>query len=251
MRYPRYPLPWKVAPSVLLSAALNRKRSFRGDALRCLAGGQPEIHIAGNENIPASGPALLVFNHYSRSGFQAYWIALAVGATVSVEMHWTMTAAWTSDGSFKSKVLAEVSRRSFPRLAHVYGFTAMPPMPPRPFEAEARARAVRQALAIARQQPAPVLALAPEGQDFPGGKLGRPPAGAGRFLILLSQLGYPVYPLGVYEAGGCLCLNFGAAFNLEIPPGLSRDESDDYASQAVMRRIACLLPEKLRGEFER
>ena len=121
-----------------------------------------------------------------------------------------MTAAWTSDGSFKSNVLAEVSRRLFPRLACDVRFHAMPPMPPRPSEAEARARAVRQVLAVAKRQPAPVLALAPEGRDTPGGRLGRPPAGAGRFLILLSQLGYPIYPLGVYEAGGCLCLNFGA-----------------------------------------
>jgi len=78
--YPRYPLPWKVAPGILLSAALDRKRSFREDALRCLAQGQPEIRVTGRENIPTSAPALLVFNHYSRSGFQAYWIALAVSA---------------------------------------------------------------------------------------------------------------------------------------------------------------------------
>jgi hypothetical protein len=248
VRYPRYPLPWKVAPGVLLSAALNRKRSFRGDALRCLAGGQPEIQITGKENIPSSGPALLVFNHYSRSGLQAYWIALTVGAAVPVEMHWTMTAAWTSGGSLRAQVLAEVSRWLFPRLARVYGFTAMPPMPPRPDEAEARARAVRQALAVARQQPT-VLALAPEGRDIPGGRLGRPPVGAGRFLILLSGLGYPLYPLGVYEAGACLCLNFGAVFNLEIPHGLRREASDNCASEIVMRRIACLLPEEMRAEF--
>jgi 1-acyl-sn-glycerol-3-phosphate acyltransferase len=249
VRYPRYPLPWKVAPEVLLSAVMGRKRSFRADALRCLAQGQPEIQVTGGENMPTSAPALLAFNHYSRPGFQAYWIALAVSATVPVEMHWTMTAAWTSDGSFKSEVLAEVSRRLFPRLACAYGFTAMPPMPPRALEAEARARAVRQVLAVARQQPPTVLALAAEGRDIPGGKLGHPPAGAGRFLILLSHLGYPLYPLGVYEADGCLCLNFGPVYDLEISPGLSREKSDSYASEAVMRRIAPLLPEELRGEF--
>ena len=128
---------------------------------------------------------------------------------------------------------------------------ALPPCRPcrrARIEAEARARAVRQALAVARQQPT-VLALAPEGRDIPGGRLGRPPAGAGRFLLLFPRLGYPLYPLGVYEAGGCLCLNFGAAFNLEIPPGLIREASDSCASEIVMRRIACLLPEELRGEL--
>jgi 1-acyl-sn-glycerol-3-phosphate acyltransferase len=249
VKYPRYPLPWKVAPGVLMSAMRGRKRSFRADALRCLAQGQPDIRVTGGENIPTSAPALLAFNHYSRPGFQAYWIALAVSATVPVEMHWTMTAAWTSDGSFKSDVLAEVSRRLFPRLARLYAFTVMPPMPPRPFEAEARARAVRQVLAVARGYPPSALALAPEGRDIPGGRLGRPPTGAGRFLILLSQLGYPLYPLGVYEADGRLCLNFGPPDDLKIPRNLSRGQSDDYASEAVMCLIARLLPEALRGEF--
>ena len=84
---------------------------------------------------------------------------------------------------------------------------------------------------------------------MPGGRLGRPPAGAGRFLILISQLGYPFYPLGVYEAGSDLCLGFGPAFTLEVPLGLTREESDGYAGEAAMHAIARLLPEGLRGEF--
>jgi 1-acyl-sn-glycerol-3-phosphate acyltransferase len=242
-------LPWKVAPGILLSAARNRPRSFREDALRCIVQGQPLLQVIGQENIPTSGPALLTLNHYSRPGFQAYWMALAVSSVVSAEMHWTMTTAWTDDGSLRSKALAEISRRLFPRLARMYGFTPMPPMPPRPDEAEKRARAVRQVLRAAKRQPPPLLVLAPEGRDIPGGRLGRPPLGVGRFLILLTQLGYPVYPVGVYEVDGYLCLNFGAAFALEIPPGLKREDSDGYASGTVMCAIARLLPEELRGEF--
>jgi 1-acyl-sn-glycerol-3-phosphate acyltransferase len=243
-------LPWKVAPGILLSAARNQPRSFREDALHCLAQGQPALQVTGRENIPTSGPALLTLNHYSRPGFQAYWMALAVSSVVPVEMHWTMTAAWTDDGSIKSKVLAEISRRSFPRLARIYGFTPMPPMPPRPYEAERRARAVRQVLRAAKRQPPPLFVLAPEGRDMPGGRLGRPPLGVGRFLILLAELGYPVCPVGVYEADGCLCLNFGAAFALDIPAGLTREDSEGYASGTVMRAIARLLPEGLTGEFK-
>jgi len=164
-------------------------------------------------------------------------------------MHWTMTAAWTYNGSAKSYLMEKASRRLFPPLARTYGFTSMPPMPPRPSEAQARARAVRQVLAVAKRHPPPVLALAPEGQDTPGGGLAPPPAGAGRFLLLLVQLGYPIYPLGVFEADGHLCLSFGAPFRLKIPPGLTRDESDRYASGVVMRAIARLLPEELRGEI--
>ncbi len=170
-----------------------------------MAQGQPALQVTGGEHIPASGPALLTLNHYSRPGFQAYWIALAVSSVVPAEMHWTMTAAWTYNGSAKSYLMEKASRRLFPRLARMYGFTPMPPMPPRPSEARARARAVRQVLAVAKRQPPPLLALAPEGQDTPGGRLGRPPAGAGRFLILLAQLGYPFYPVGVFEGRWSAC----------------------------------------------
>ena len=242
-------MPWKVGASALLSAACSQQRSFRADALRCVAQARLPLQVTGGENIPASGPGLLTLNHYSRPGFQAYWMALAVSSVVPSEIHWTMTAAWTYDGSLKSYLLAEASRRLFPRLARTYDFTSMPPMPPRPSEAEKRARAVRQVLAVAKRQPSSLLALAPEGQDMPGGRLGRPPAGAGRFLILLAQPGYLFYPVGVYEEGSRLCLNFGPAYILEVPPDLTRDESDCYAGEAVMQAIACLVPEELRGEF--
>ncbi len=160
-----------------------------------------------------------------------------------------MTAAWTYNGSAKSYLIEKASRKLFPPLARTYGFTSMPPMPPRPSEAEARARAVRQVLAVAKSQPPSVLALVPEGQDAPGGRLMHPPAGAGRFLLLLAQIGYPFYPLGVFESSGSLCLSFGPAYTLEAPPGLNRDESDGYVGEVVMRAIARLLPEELRGEF--
>src|SRR3990172_2070417 len=104
--YPRYPMPWKVGASALLSAARNQPRSFRADALRCVAQGQLPLQVTGRENILASGPALLTLNHYSRPGFQAYWMALAVSSVVPAEIHWTMTAAWTYDGSLKSYLLA-------------------------------------------------------------------------------------------------------------------------------------------------
>jgi 1-acyl-sn-glycerol-3-phosphate acyltransferase len=207
------------------------------------------LKVTGSEYIPTTGPALLTLNHYSRPGLQAYWLALALSSVVPAEIHWTMTAAWTDKGNLKSYLLAETSRRLFPRLARTYGFTPMPPMPSRPDEAEMRARAVRQVLSVAKRQPPPLLALAPEGQDAPGGRLMRPPPGAGRFLNLLAQLGFPIYPVGVYETHKAMSLSFGPTFQLQVPPGLTRDESDWYACQVVMQAIACLLPEELQGEF--
>ena len=247
--FPNYPIPWLPALQVAWSALLKRPRSFRQDACRIIAAAEIPLHVRGGEHIPQHGPALITFNHYHRPGFGAWWLALAIGALAPAEIHWTMTAAWTETGDPAAKLRAAISRWLFPRLAHIYGFTAMPPMPPRPFEVEARARAVRQVLAAARLQPPPVIALAPEGKDMPGGVLSGPPPGAGRFLLHLSRLGYPIHPVGAYEEAQALCLSFGPAYTLEIPPGLASQEADRQATQVVMQAIARQLPARLRGEF--
>jgi 1-acyl-sn-glycerol-3-phosphate acyltransferase len=247
--YPQYPWPWKVALEILLSAARRQPRSFRKDAVACLAQAHLHLHVDGKEALPACGPVVITFNHYSRPGFGAWWIALAIGAKIPVEIHWSMTAAWTEDGSFKSYIFAEASRRLFPRVARIYGFTPMPPMPPRPSEVSARAIAVRHLLYVAKSQPSSIIALSPEGQDSPGGVLMRPHPGVGRFLLQLARLGYPIQPTGVYEEAGALCLRFGLPFRLELPSGLPRDVADRLAGELVMQGISDQLPPHLRGEF--
>ncbi len=232
---------------MLWSVARKERRSFHQDATNALALCHFPIQVQGRDNIPPCGPAVIVTNHYSRPGFGAWWIALAISAQVPTEMHWGMTSAWTFDGRPSAWVLAEISRRLFPRIADMYGFTAMPPMPPRPFEQAARALAVRQILAAAKAKPQPIFGMAPEGQDTPGGALMHPHPGVGRFLYHLARLGFPFYPAGVYEEADSMVLSFGPSFCLELPGGLSGEEIDRRASQTVMRALAQQLPEKLRG----
>jgi hypothetical protein len=142
------------------------------------------------------------------------------------------------------------SRYALPRLARVYGFTSMPPMPPRPKDVAARAKAVRKVLTYIEKTENPVLLLAPEGRDnLSGGALDWPPSSAGRFLSLITAKGLAVLPVGGWEQDGALCVRFGPGYTLSIPPGLSADEKDRAASQAVMKAIAALLPQHLRGEF--
>lgn len=247
--YPSYPLPWKLAIKVLLSLTRGQRRSFRADAMTCLEQASVPMIIDGKDKLPSSGPAVITINHYSRPGFGAWWIALAISATVPCEIHWSMTAAWTYDGTAKSYILGKTSRHLFPRLAWMYGFTPMPPMPPRPFEVSQRALAVRQLLAFAKHQLHAILGLAPEGQDTPGGALMRPHPGVGRFLLQLAHLGYAIHPVGVYEGTGALCLSFGTPFHLELPSGLPKDIADHLASELVMQAISRQLPAHLRGEF--
>jgi 1-acyl-sn-glycerol-3-phosphate acyltransferase len=234
---------------VLWSVACKKQRSFRQDATRALALLRFPIRVEGRENILSCGPAVVVTNHYSRPGFGAWWIALAISAQVPAEIHWGMTAAWTFGGTITTWVLAEISRRLFPRIAGIYGFTAMPPMPPRPFEQAARAQAVRRMLAVAKSQPPPIFGMAPEGQDTPGGVLMRPHPGVGRFLYHLARLDYPFYPAGVHEETDSLCVSFGPPLRLELPSSLTGEEIDRCGSHRVMQAIARQLPAGLRGEF--
>ena len=243
--FPRYPLPPGLVAGLAFSTLFGIRRSFREDALQCIARLKPSSRVIGEENVPDREPCVVTVNHYSRPGFGAWWIALAIAATVPVEMHWVITSELTYLGWLGSPA----SRWALARLARTYGFTAMPPMPPRPQELEARARSVRAVLKYARCHPDFVLGLAPEGADQTDGKLSMPAPGVGRFALLLAGLGSVFVPVSAYEADGAFCLHFGPCYRLNLPSELTAHEKDRLAAEIMMRKIAALLPESLRGEF--
>jgi hypothetical protein len=190
-------------------------------------------------------------NHYTRPGFGAWWIALAVSAAVAShrapdadpDVHWVMTAAWTFPKSrWRRRVLTPITRWAFARAARVYGFVTMPPMPPDPGEVEARAMAVLRTVRLARQaaEQGGMVGLAPEGMDTPGEGVGQPPQGVGSFITLLVGAGLPVLPVGVTEDDGRLRVSFGPAFCPEIPA--RGRERDSTVAQQVMAAIARQLP---------
>ena len=113
----------------------------------------------------------------------------------------------------------------------------------------ARACSVRRLLAFARTNPAAILSLAPEGGDQPAGRVNWPPSGAGRFMLLLAELGFPLLPLGFFEEDGEFFLHFGPPYLLQLPSSLDPDGKDRRAAYTVMSAIASQLPERLRGEF--
>jgi hypothetical protein len=224
----------------------GRKRSLRKDSL--VATRRVPVKILGAEHIPHGGPGVVVLNHYFRPGFSAAWIGLVISANIPHDLIWVMSAAWTDTPTLKTRLQAAISVPLYPRLAWTYNFISMPPMPPRPHEVEARARAVRQILAAARQ-PNTLLAISPEGQDPSGGVLMHPHSGVGRMMYRLDQYGCRFYPIGLYEDDEAIILNFGSSFRLLLPEGLRRDEIDRRAADMVMDKIAAQLPEKLRGVY--
>lgn len=248
---PRYRLPAGVLIPLALAVLTGRRRAFGPDARACVAGLRPPLRVLGEAHRPADGPCLITVNHFSRPGFQAGWIPLAISAQVPVEIHWVMTAAWTFPNRPQARwALRPASRWLLRRLAQVYAFTAMPPMPPDPADVVARAGAVRRVLAYARRTGRPIIGLAPEGRDFPGGVLGPPPPGAGRFISRLAGLGLEIAPAGVYEAEGGLVVSFGPRFRLAAGGDLTAEARDETVSRRVMRAIAAQLPAHLRGDYE-
>jgi 1-acyl-sn-glycerol-3-phosphate acyltransferase len=250
MEYPRYSYPLRLAPGLIANVFFGGRRSFRRDGLACIERLKPSLQVLGKENIPRGGPGLITFNHYYRPGFSAWWMALALTAIVPVEIHFVMTGELTFPGKWYAPLGMAGSRWLLRRFSRLYGFTAMPPMPPRPWDVEARARSVRAALAFAKAHPQAILGLAPEGGDQPGGLANWPPAGAGRFVLLLAELGFPILPVGCFEEAGEFCLRFGLPYRLQVPRGLGPEGKDQRTAQIVMSAIAAQLPERLRGEFK-
>jgi len=247
--FPHYAYPGGMVAGLALDFLLQRPHSFREDGLACIGRLKPGLQILGAESIPHNGPCLLTFNHYYRPGFNAWWMALALAAAVPVDVHFVMTGELTFPGKWYAPLGMAGSRWLLKRFSRIYGFTTMPPMPPRPRDVKERAQSVRRVLAYARSHPQAVLGLAPEGGDQPGGLLNWPPTGAGRFILLLAELGFPLLPVGCFEEAGAFCLHFGEAYQLKIPDGLTSKEKDVAVARSVMQRIAPLLPERLHGEF--
>ncbi len=247
----RYRLPRLGLLGFAASVLVLQRRSFARDAQVAMAGLRPPLKVLGGEHVPSRGPALVVCNHYYRPGFPTWWLALGIAAAVAAcrapdadaEMRWVMTAGWTyPESPWRRRILTPLTRWAFARVARVYGFVTMPPMPPDPREVEARAAAVLRAVRLARRlaQEGGLMGLAPEGQDFSGG-LGQPPPGAGEFIALLVLAGLPVLPVGVAEVDEHLCISFGPLFIPDIPT--RRAERDRAVARQVMDAIARQLPE--------
>ncbi len=253
MDAPKYSYPPFVFAAFARDVLLLRRRDFHQDAQACLAGIHPPLEVIGQENIPQRGPCVITVNHYHRQGFGAQWISLAIAAYVPVNMHWIMTGEFTYPGKWYEGLGTIGSKFLLERIAYVYSFMTMPPMPPREKDVDARAASIRAVLeyVMCSAEEGPILGLAPEGYDAnDAGVLARPFPGVGRFGLLLSKIGLKFIPVGAYEMDGRFHIHFGEAYELKSPRGLSSTEKDRQASQVIMENIAGQLPVHLRGEFK-
>jgi len=254
MLYPSFSNPWWLAVRFAFSVVFGLKRSFRQDSIYFISKLRPPLQILGADCIPTSGPVLITMNHYYRPGFRAWWLALGINSLVPADISWIMAAAWTFPNQFLGELRTTITQNVFRRIAYVYSLTTMPPMPPRPHETLARALAVRKVLDLIRSQSRagfpPIIGLAPEGGDNLSGTLAMPASGVGRFIYHLDRSGLIIHPVGAYEQDGVFIVHFGQPYHLSISDGLSPDQRDTHVRTVVMQRIAFLLPDRLRGEFD-
>lgn len=188
--------------------------------------------------------ALITVNHFSATDFHAWWFVILISAAIPKNIHWVVTSGWTNSGW-----MTGLSHRLFPIGARILGFTPMPAMPPDPSETELRAVAVRKVVNYTRRSLHPIIGMAPEGGDQPGGILGNLPAGVGRFMHLISQSCPNIIPVGVWKQDGCIYIKFGNPYRLEVHEGLPAGERDRQVGEIIMRHIAELLPGRLRGKY--
>ncbi len=238
-------MPWKTAVRLIYAILTRRKLSFRQESIQAVKDYLPGLEVSGREYIPTGNGCVIAINHYTRTGFGSWWLTLSVSSTMLVDVHWITAAAWR-----KPAWLEPATHWAFTRMAQVYGFTSMPPMPPQAGETNERAAAIREVIMYARENPSAVIAISPEGGDEEHGVLRSPFPGTGRFMLHLARLGFPFLPTGIFEKEERVCVHFGQPFCLDVPSGISHEDCDRYASDIVMKAIARQLPVNLRGAWQ-
>ena len=238
--YPSYLFPKKMIIEIIISLFKNEKRRITSDSVRAISGVLPPIQIIDEKNIPNEGPGLVTLNHYSRPGFSIVWAALGISAQLPEKHLWLMTNAWTNRTRGSDQLRTGITRVLFKRLASMYGFITSPPMPPAQDELAERVLSIRKLMRFINENPQTILCIAPEGQDFEYGKIGKPPEGTGKFIFQIQKKLKQINPVGVWEENGYLILKVGEPYTLD--QSCKYKDSDMEVSNLVMNKISNLLP---------
>jgi len=206
----------------------------------------PLVRLA--DNIPETGPLVLLANHYERPGLWMVWPAFLAGHLVRErtgrDTHWIAIQEWESFSVWRIPVPPSIIRRVFERAFHTYGIIAMPSADT---PAAGRASSMRAAAQLVHE--GQIIGLMPEGDVGPTPELLEAREGVGSFLLLLAGRGARMLPVGIYEEDQRLVAHFGPAFELTAPTDLPKADRDQWARDRVMLAIRALLPEPLWGVY--
>jgi 1-acyl-sn-glycerol-3-phosphate acyltransferase len=222
-------------------------RPLAHDALYAIAD-MPEPPLVRDAHLlPATGPFVIVANHYERPGLWMAWPALFLAHVVlertGRDLHWVAIETWESFSLHGVDIPPDVIRLVFQRAFRTYGIIAMAP-PAAPAAARAASmRSVTSALGAGE-----VVGIMPEGTVGATPELLPAMEGAGAFLFLLARRA-PLIPVGFYEERSRLVAHVGPAVDLSQANSLPRQERDGWVRNTVMSAIRDLLPEPLHGTY--
>lgn len=256
----RYRIPLSAILRTGIGVALPRPRSLAADAEATLRGGGVRWETRDEHHVPEGGPFVLVGNHYERTGLWAGWGAMAASVAIrrrtGRELHWLMASEILEFHLGPWHVPPAWVGWCFARFARLYGFGLVSPR-----ESGRGAAAVSGLRQAARFLSAgDPLAVMPEGTVSRELIDARP--GVGEAIAWLTAArgrgpgtGVPIVPVGIFEdlpsgegPSTVLVARFGAPFQLEAPD-VPREERDRALGDQLMRAIAALLPEELRGPY--
>ncbi len=203
---------------------------FFKSVLRVLLRLLTHYEVTGEQNLPAGGPLLLVFNHL------AWWDAPVAMATLP----WRMTAM----------ALKDLQR--VPLTSQVLSLAGSIWVDRGRYDREA----LRQALAVLKA--GGVLGIAPEGRMSVTGALERGKTGP---VFIARKADVPILPVGLTGTEKFLgewrrlrrphlTVNIGPVFRLPERGGhASRKEERQADADFIMERLAELLPPEYRGVY--
>ncbi len=251
-----YPFPrWQALVLGLDILVRGKHRSLTAEGARAMRTLLLPPRIEGLERVPASGPLLLVMNHYERPGLWTFWSTFLASQAVrqrrgrQAEVHWIITAETRGTRYGPLPVPGALMRWVIDRVARGYGLITLPVAPE---ETAARATALRSALRALRSADERwhLVGLLPEGT---GGRVLREALpGTGEFLLLAARTGAAIVPVGVAERpehDWALTATLGAPLDLTPPRKFTRVARDQWVRTEAMQSIAQLLPRDARGFY--
>jgi hypothetical protein len=243
----KYDFPWRPRIPFAFDVLLGRHRSFAHDSWLVMEKNPYPRRYEGFEQLPADATFVMVMNHFNRPGLHPYHCATAVSVEVArqrpgrPELSWLLTSEWYDARLGPIPVPVWFTRWAFSRIERIYGHVVMPRREEMVF---ARASSLRRVLGKLATAP---VAITPEAGG--PGRLIEPPAGSGLFLSILSQRGFPLYPLALFEEDDTFVVRVGAPFRLSLPREKPREEQDRLAREQTMVAIGRLLPRAYWGAY--
>ena len=256
----RYHFPIALLAPRMPSFLIGQHRSLAQDIDHLFRAIDAAPQVINPDFIPAAEPFVLVMNHFHRSDIPSWWIAMAVlkataehrsDSGAGSRLRLIVASQWTYRAPLQRLIAEPLTRFMVGRIARAYDFLTIEPIALGASAVTARAQSMRRILNAAHSaaRTHDILCLAPEGGDTRDGALIHPPAGAGRFMLMLASAGLRFLPVGAYANADTLIAAFGEPFQLSAPSNLRKSAADEWAAEQVMSRIAAMLPLELHGAY--